>query len=84
MANLTLSVDERVLQRARIRAIREGTSVNAAVQRFLERYGGTDPRARGLRRFVVEARGSHAGSGTGGRTWTRDELYAGRLERGDG
>lgn len=80
MANLTLSVDERVLQRARIRAIKEGTSVNAAVQLFLERYAGTDPRARGLRRFVAEARRSDAGSGPSGRSWTREELYSERAD----
>lgn len=38
MANLTLSVDDTLLQRAREVAVRDRTSVNALVREFLERY----------------------------------------------
>ena len=38
MANLTISVDEEVLKRARIRALEENTSVNAVLGRFLKEY----------------------------------------------
>jgi len=38
MANLTVAIDEDVLKKARIRAVQEGTSVNAVVRSHLESY----------------------------------------------
>lgn len=38
MANLTLSVDERLVKQARIRAIQEGTSLSAKVREWLSDY----------------------------------------------
>ena len=75
MANLTVSVDERVLRRARIRALEQGTSVNALVGEYLERYAGADPAAAALAGFLDLASRLHAGSGPEGRTWRRDDLY---------
>ncbi|MDN5937790.1 MAG: DUF6364 family protein [Salinisphaera sp.] len=46
MANLTLSLDDAVLQKAREAALREHTSVNALVREYLTRY--VDARARRL------------------------------------
>ena len=46
MAILTLSIDDEVLRRARIRALELDTSVNAVLREFLEAYAGaaTDER----------------------------------------
>jgi hypothetical protein len=44
MANLTLSVDDELLQQAREAALRERTSVNALVREFLQRYVGARSR----------------------------------------
>ena len=38
MPNLTLSVDEDLIKRARVRAIQQGTSLSAKVREFLQRY----------------------------------------------
>ena len=38
MANITLSIDEALLQAARVRAIKEGTSVNEICRRAIEAY----------------------------------------------
>ena len=38
MTNLTVSLDENIVRLARIRAIGEGTSVNAKVREFLAQY----------------------------------------------
>ncbi len=38
MSNLTVSVDEELIKRARVRAIQEGTSVSAKVREFLAQY----------------------------------------------
>ena len=38
MSNLTLSVDEDLIKRARVRAIQQGTSLSAKVREFLQQY----------------------------------------------
>lgn len=38
MTNLTISLDDAIVRKARIRAIEEGTSVSAKVREFLAQY----------------------------------------------
>ena len=38
MTNLTLSVDEGLIKRARVRAIQQGSSLSAKVREFLQQY----------------------------------------------
>lgn len=75
MANLTITVDDRLLRQARIRALEDGTSVNALLREYLERYAGAGDAADALSGFARLARASTASSGSVGRTWTRDELH---------
>ncbi|MEX1336328.1 MAG: hypothetical protein AB1Z66_13625 [Candidatus Limnocylindrales bacterium] len=75
MANLTITVDDVLLKRARIKALEEDTSVNALLRAYLERYVGTQQAERALAGFAELGERSDAGSGDAGRTWTRDELY---------
>jgi plasmid stability protein len=75
MTNLTLTVDEEVLRKARIRALELGTSVNALVRDYLQRLAGRSAAAEGIAEFFEATQGTGAGSGPEGRTWTRDELY---------
>jgi plasmid stability protein len=75
MANLTVTVDDQVLRRARIRALERGTSVNAVVSDYLANYAGADAAAAALEGFLALAERSQAGSGHAGRSWKRDELY---------
>lgn len=82
MANLTITVDEETLKKARIRALEEDTSVNAVLREHLESYAGArKEREEAASRILADARQGGAGSGEGGRTWTRDELYEERLGR---
>lgn len=82
MANLTITVDEETVKRARMRALEEGTSVNAVLREYLEDYSGVRrERREALRRILYASRQSTSGSGPGGRTWTRDDLYEERLGR---
>ncbi|CAN5764713.1 hypothetical protein BH23ACT10_BH23ACT10_15300 [soil metagenome] len=74
MANLTLTVDDHLLKRARMVALRRNTSVNAAVREFLERFSGENESAAALSDFLEDARSSTASSGDG-RTWRRGDLY---------
>jgi plasmid stability protein len=75
MANLTITLSDDVIRRARVRAVEQGTSVNALVAAYLERYAGPDPAREATAAFLELADTTAAGSGGGGRTWTRDELY---------
>jgi plasmid stability protein len=80
VANLTLSIDDALLRRARIRALEQGTSVNAVVRDLLAAYAD-DRAVAGRRRVVAIARSAGAGGAGRGRAWTRDDVYA---ERGRG
>lgn len=73
--NLTITVDDEVVRRARIRALEQGTSVNAVLRRFLESYAGAEQEAAARRQLAELARASPASSGAEGRRWTRDEIY---------
>ena len=42
MSNLTISLDDTIIRKARIRAIEEGTSVSAKVREFLAHYAKVD------------------------------------------
>lgn len=75
MTNLTVTVDERVLRKARIRALENGTSVNAVISDYLQRYAGLSQTEAGLAGFVGLASKSTASSGPQGRTWRREDLY---------
>ncbi len=80
MANLTLTIDEDTLRRARTRAAAEGTSVNAVVREQLETYAGVrEDRRRAVERIFEIAQTATAGSE--GHKWTREELYKDRLNR---
>lgn len=73
VANLTLSIGDALLQKAREAAVREHTTVTALVRAFLNRY--VDARSRRLEaldRFEAVAASSQSASST---PWSRDELY---------
>lgn len=73
MANLTLSLDDALLKRAREAALRENTSVNALVRDYLSRY--VDARSRRLQvldAFDVVADRSNSSSQV---PWSRESLH---------
>lgn len=73
MANLTLAIDESLLQRAREAALRENTSVNALVRDFFGRYvEARSRRIEALDQFEAVARGSHSASKE---AWSRASLH---------
>ncbi len=78
VANVTLTLDDEVLRRARIRALEQGTSVNALVREYLTEYSGEGAARDALRGALDVMEKLDAGSGPGGRDWTREELYAER------
>ena len=82
MANLTITVDDGTLKRARMRALEEDTSVNALLREYLEEYAGRRrEQLEAARRILASSRDSASSSGPEGRRWTRKELYEERLGR---
>jgi plasmid stability protein len=74
MANLTISIDDDLLRRARIRAAERGTSVNAVLRLYLTEWiGKRSARARSVAALVEQSR--RAVSARQGRRWTREELH---------
>ena len=55
MANLTLSIDEKLLQAARVRAVKERTSVNEICRQALEAYARASGPQRLERYLRVQA-----------------------------
>ncbi len=77
MANLTITVDEATLKRARMRALQRDESVNAYLAEALRRYADAGDADLRMAQVLALAESSSYGSGQGGRTWVRDELHRG-------
>ena len=76
VSNLTLVIDDDVLRKARIRALEEGTSVNAVVRGMLTTYARRAEAPNvAVTDLLEHARTSTADSGEGGRSWSREDLY---------
>lgn len=74
MANLTIAIDDDLLKQARVRAIEEGTSVNAVLREYLTRYAGQrEHRKKAIAHLLKLSAGST--SRRGRRRWSRDELH---------
>ena len=73
MANLTLSLDDEILQRAREAAVREHTSVNALVREYLTRY--VDARTRRLEVIDTLDELARRNTSRSAGTWSREELH---------
>jgi plasmid stability protein len=73
-SNLTITVDDEALRRARIRALEQGTSVNAILREFLEAYAGTrQSHMEAAERLLTIA---EENPGKRGRAkWSRDDLH---------
>ena len=74
MSNLTISIDDELVRRARIRALEQGTSVNALVRDYLAAYAMTDPVQRAVDDVLRLAASTRSGSRGQERTWTREDL----------
>lgn len=74
MANLTITLDDELLRRARMRALEQDTSVNALLRDYLEAFAATgttwDQSTDAILQLSAQSR-----SARGDRRWTRDELH---------
>ncbi len=76
MTNLTLTIDETLLRKARIKALERGTSVNAMVREFIEKIVADDtPEQTRAELFTqIVEQGKFASTGP---RMTREEMYEG-------
>jgi Family of unknown function (DUF6364) len=77
--NLTLHLDTEVIHRARVVAARRGTSVSALVARELIELAEREDRYERARERAEALMAS--AKPRGGRRWTREDIYAERLDR---
>ena len=74
VANLTITIDDELLRQARIRALDQGTSVNALLRDYLTAFAGAGgAQARALDDLLAVSAASS--SRRGGATWSRDDLH---------
>jgi plasmid stability protein len=74
MANLTITIDDEILRRARVRATEQDTSVNSILRDYLEAYAAAGQTWQQASEALLRL-SSKARSGRGDRQWTRDELH---------
>ena len=74
--NLTLSVDEEVVERAREVARARGTSVNQLVRDYLEQLAGRRHAPEELAARFAEL-SKQSGGRSDGTAWTREDVYDG-------
>ena len=74
MANLTITIEEDTLKKARMRALEEGTSVNALVRQYLESYSAARRSHEAVAAEILRL-SKKARSRRGSRRWSRDDLH---------
>lgn len=75
--NLTVSVDDELLERARSLARRRGVSLQELIREQLRLLAG-EPSGADVARELLELMESHGGRSAGER-WSRDDAYRDRL-----
>ena len=74
MANLTITIDDEILRRARVRATEQETSVNGLLRDYLTAFAAVghtwDQATDEILRLSAQSRSSR-----GDQRWTRDELH---------
>jgi plasmid stability protein len=74
MTNLTISIDDKLIRKARVRAIGEGTSISARIREFLAVYAeGQNRRQLAAQNFIASARRSQANRQ--GAAWRRADAH---------
>jgi len=74
MANLTITIDDEVLRRARFRALEQDTSVNAILRDYLEAFAATGTTWSQATDAILRL-SAQSKSCRGEQGWTRDELH---------
>jgi len=74
MSNLTITIDDATLKKARLRALEQETSVNALLRDFLEAYSGVrGEQKKAVKEIISLSRTSDSRRGSS--RWSREELH---------
>jgi plasmid stability protein len=73
MTNLTISLDEDIIREARVRAIREGTSVSAKIREFLTQYAGQNDAQRQAGEAILAMARSGSYKAEENVKWTKED-----------
>ena len=79
MKNITLSIDEQVLDEVRLVAARNKTTVNAMVREYLTRVASEESRIAEARKGLRKLIDSSTGRLGPDYVWNREDAYAGRV-----
>ena len=74
LVNMTIALDEEVLDRASAKAQEQGVSLDAVLRDYLETYAGVRAAREEAVRALLDL-SMKSESGSGGRRWTREELH---------
>lgn len=74
MANLTIVIEGDTLKRARMRALEEGTSVNAVVREYLVDYAGMKAKKNKAINDLLRL-SQRAKTRRGNQQWNREDLH---------
>jgi plasmid stability protein len=74
MKNITLSIDDALLDQARVYAAKRGTSVTALVREYLIQVANADDRIQRARAEIRKMSGRD-GLAVGDQHWSRDDLH---------
>ena len=74
MTNVTISIEEEDLKQARIVALEQGTSLNAAIREFVKSHIGNTRRYQQVTMRLLK-KAEHSQFSSKGHKWTREDLY---------
>lgn len=73
VANVTIAIESALLRRARIKALEEGTSLNAVLRERIEEYVSRASPARAAKQTFLRL--AEASKARGGRKISREEMH---------
>jgi len=77
VTNITLSVEDAALKKARKVAVDHDTTLTAMIREFIRSLSASDLSERERRVATLQASFARLSRDMGERTWTREELYEG-------
>ena len=75
MPNITLSVDEEIIKKARKIAVDKNTTLTAMIRKFLQSVADSDATEKKQAIKKLQKSFQELSRDMGTRTWTRDDLY---------
>ena len=82
MKNITLAIDDEVLEKVRTYAVEHKTTVNAIVRQHLEKIAGENDKRAEARQQLLRLAEASKGRLSSDYVWNREDLYDRQVLRG--